>query len=76
MLSALAADAAAHVRGGGAMLELLPTSCRQCGLQLLRPFLVGFSESPHLIGREVKLVEHRAEWFASVDLAGLDDMCD
>jgi hypothetical protein len=67
MLSALAADAAAHVRGGGAMLELLPTSCRQCGLQLLRPFLVGFSESPHLIGSQAKITQYLPERLAAVD---------
>jgi hypothetical protein len=32
---ALAADAAVHVRGSGAVLEVVPASCRQGGIQLL-----------------------------------------
>ena len=41
MRSTLAADAAVDVRGVGAVLEVIPTGCRQGSLQLLGPFLPG-----------------------------------
>ena len=40
------ADAARHVRGVGAVLEVVPARCRQGGLKLLGPFLVGLGKPP------------------------------
>jgi hypothetical protein len=42
---AFAADTAVRVRRIGAVLEVIPTGCRQGCIQSLRPFLVGFGQS-------------------------------
>jgi hypothetical protein len=49
VLAALVADAAAHVRRVGAVLEVVPACCCQRGIQFLGPFLVGLGEPPHLL---------------------------
>jgi hypothetical protein len=67
MRSTLAACAAVDVNRVGAVLEVIPTGCRQGSLQLLGPFLVGLGEPPHLIGSQAKVTEHRAERLAVVD---------
>jgi hypothetical protein len=67
MRSTLAACAAVDVSRVGAVLEVIPTGCRQGGLQLLGPFLVGLGEPPHLVGSQAKVTEHRAERLAVVD---------
>jgi len=67
MRSTLAACAAVDVSRVGAVLQVIPTGCRQCGLQLLGPFLVGLGESPHLIRCQLELAERRPERLASVD---------
>jgi hypothetical protein len=67
MRSTLAACAAVDVSRVGAVLEVIPTGCRQGSLQLLGPFLVGLGEPPHLIGSQAKVTEHRAERLAVVD---------
>jgi hypothetical protein len=67
VLPALTADTALHISGIGAVLEGLLAGCRQCGLELLGPLLVGFGESPHLVGGQAKVAEHRAERLTCVD---------
>jgi hypothetical protein len=67
ILPTLAADAAAHIRRRGAVLEVAVAGCRQGGLQIGRPLLVGLGESPDLVRGEAKLTEHRAERLATVD---------
>jgi hypothetical protein len=49
------------------MPEVIPTGCRQGGLQLLCPFLVGLGEPPHLIGSQAKVTKHVPERLAVVD---------
>jgi hypothetical protein len=44
MLSALAATTAAHIGGVGAVLEVVSAGCRQRGLELVEPLLVGLGE--------------------------------
>jgi hypothetical protein len=63
----LAADAAVHVRGIGAVLEVNPARCCQGAIQLLGPFRVGFGESPNLVGGHAEVADHRAERLAVVD---------
>jgi hypothetical protein len=64
---ALTADTPGHVCGIRAVLGVVPTGCRQGGLQPLRPFLVGLGQSPHLIGSQTQITEHRVERLAAVD---------
>jgi hypothetical protein len=49
------------------VLEVVPASGRQRSLKLLRPFLVGLGEHPHLIGSQAKVAEHRVERLTGVD---------
>ena len=49
MRSAVAAHAAVRVRGVGAVLQIFSAACRQGGLQLLGPFLIGPGEPKHPI---------------------------
>ena len=49
------------------MPEVIPTGCRQGGLQLLCPFLVGLGEPSHLIGSQAKVTKHVPERLAVVD---------
>jgi hypothetical protein len=45
VLPTLAADAAVHVRGVGAVLEVIPTHCRQGGFKRCQPgFFDAFSD--------------------------------
>ena len=67
MLPALAADAAGHIGGVGAVLEVIPTGCRQGGLERCRPFPVGLGETPDLIGRQAEVAQYRPERLACVD---------
>jgi hypothetical protein len=67
ILPAFAADAAANVGGIGAVLEVVATGCRQCGLQLLGPVLVGLGEPPNLVGGQAEVTEHRPERLATID---------
>jgi hypothetical protein len=43
------ADAAGNVRGIGAVLEILPASCRQRSIECCRPFIVDLRQSPNLV---------------------------
>jgi hypothetical protein len=67
MLPALAANTSRHIGGVSSVLEVLPTGCRQGGLQLLGPFLVGLGEAPHLIGSQAKITQYLPERLAAVD---------
>ena len=66
-LSAFAADTAAHIRGVGAVLEVVPAAGRQSGLKCAGPLLVGPGETQHLVGGQAKFTEHRPERLAAVD---------
>jgi hypothetical protein len=63
---ALAADAAAHVRRGAAVLEIVSTGGGQRGVQLLRPLLIGFGESPDLIRSDAEVTQHLPEGLIGV----------
>jgi hypothetical protein len=65
--SALAADAAVRVGGASAVLEVVSPRCRQGGLKRSRPVLVGFGESPNLVGGQAEVADGGLEWFACVD---------
>ena len=67
MLPTFATDAALHVRGIGAVLEVVPAGCRQGGIQLLRPILVGLGQAPDLVGCEPEVAEDSTERPASID---------
>jgi hypothetical protein len=67
MLPAVTADTARHIGGIGAVLEVVPVGCRQGGLQLLRPFLVGPDESADLVWGS-----GRAHGAQSGTLSGID----
>ena len=67
MLAALAADTARHIRGVGAVLQVVSAGCGQSGLQRCRPLLVGISQPPHPIRRQAEVTEHRPERLASID---------
>jgi hypothetical protein len=49
VLSALAADTAAYICPGGAVLKVAPASSCQGSVQRCRPFGVGLAQSPHLV---------------------------
>jgi hypothetical protein len=38
-----------HVRRVGAVLQVVPAGCGECGLERGRPSLIGLGESPHLL---------------------------
>jgi hypothetical protein len=67
MLAALAADTARHIRRVRAVIEILSAGCCKGDLQLRRPLLVSFSESPDLVGGQVEITEYRSERLAAVD---------
>jgi hypothetical protein len=67
VLAALLADTTSHVCGSGAVFEVVPAGCRQGGLQLLGPFLVGLGEPPHLVGGQTEFPERRPERLTAVD---------
>jgi hypothetical protein len=67
MRPALAADTAVHVRGAGAVLEVVPASCRQGGLQSGCPLTIGLGESPHLVRCQAEVPERRPERLECVD---------
>jgi hypothetical protein len=48
-------------------LEVDSTGSGQSGLQCCRPSLVGPSQSPHLVRRDAKVTEHRAERLVGID---------
>jgi len=49
------------------MLDVVPTSSRQCSLQRYRPILISLGEPLYLIGSQTKVAEHTAERLAVVD---------
>jgi hypothetical protein len=63
----LTAHAAVHVRGIGAMLEIVPAGCRQGCLQCCRPLRVGLGEAPDLVGGKPEVADDGTERLASVD---------
>ena len=67
MLPALTAHTSLHIRGVRAVLEVIPAGGRQGGLQLLRPFRVGSSQPPNLIGSQVKIAQYLPERLTGVD---------
>ena len=46
MLATLAAHAATNIRRSSPMLDVVPTSSRQCSLQRYRPILISLGEAP------------------------------
>jgi hypothetical protein len=67
VFAALAADTTVHVRGVGAVLEVVSAGCRQGVLQPLGPLGVGSGEPPHLIGSQAKSTQYLPERLATVD---------
>ena len=67
MLRTLSANAAAHVRGVRAVLEVVTAGCRQGGLQSLGLLLVAPGKPPHLIGGQAKIAQYLPERLAAVD---------
>jgi hypothetical protein len=67
VLATLFADAASHIGGVGAVLEVVPPGCHQCGFELLRPFLIGLGEPPHLVRGQAEITERLAKRLTSVD---------
>jgi hypothetical protein len=63
----LSTDAARHICGVGAVLEVVPAAGHQSGLKCAGPLLVGLGQSPHLVGGQAKVTEHRSERLATVD---------
>jgi hypothetical protein len=49
------------MRGVGAVLQVVPTGCRQGSIQLLGPFLVSPGKPKHPIRGEPEVTEHRPE---------------
>ena len=49
------------------MFEIVPTRCRQGLLERRRPFLVGLSQSPHLVRGQAQVSEHSPKGLAAVD---------
>ena len=66
MGAALAANTSGHIGGIGSVVDVVSAGCRQGGLQLLRPLLVGPGQPPHLIGTQAKIAERRPERLATV----------
>lgn len=67
MLRALVADAALHVCRVGAVPKVHSAGCRQGGLQLRGPLLVGLGKTPDLVGREVQIAKYASERLAGRD---------
>jgi hypothetical protein len=67
MTAAFAAHTARHIGGMSSVLEVVPTGCRQGGLQFAEPFLVGLGELPDMVGGHAKITERVTEWLATVD---------
>jgi hypothetical protein len=63
----LDAVTAVHVRGIGAVLEVIPARCRQGGLKLLGPFRVGLGQPPDLIGSKAEIAQYLPERLVAVD---------
>jgi hypothetical protein len=55
ILPTLAAHTPMDIGGVSSVLEVVPTGCRQGGLQLVGPFLVGLGEPPDLIGGQAQI---------------------
>jgi hypothetical protein len=55
------------IGGVSSVLEVVPTGCRQGGLQLVGPFLVGLGEPPDLIGGQAQIPERRPERLTAAD---------
>jgi hypothetical protein len=49
------------------VLDVVSTGGRQCGVELLRPLLVGLGESPDLIRGEAEVTQHLPERLTGVD---------
>jgi len=67
MLPALFADTCRHLRGVGAVLEIVAAGSYQGCLQRSRPLFVDHGEPPYLIWREAEIAEYRPEWLAAID---------
>jgi hypothetical protein len=65
--AAIAADAAVHISGVGAVLEVVPAGSHQGRLQRGRPLLINSCEPPDLIGGQTEVMQCCPEWLASVD---------
>ena len=67
MRPALTADAAGHITGVGAVLEVAASgSCQGC-IERRRPRFVGLGEAPHLVRCQAEITERLAEGCATVD---------
>jgi hypothetical protein len=67
VFAALAADTTVHIRGIGAVLEVVSTGCRQGVFQPLGPLGVDPGEPPYLIGSQAKSTQYLPERLAAVD---------
>jgi hypothetical protein len=67
MLSTLLVHATADVRRSGPMLQVVPASSRQGGLERTRPLVVSLGQSPHLVRCQAKITEHLPERLADID---------
>jgi hypothetical protein len=67
MLPAVPAHTAVDVRGVGTVLQVLAAGCRQGGVQLHRPFLVRFGETPHLLRCQAEISDQSLKRSARID---------
>ena len=65
--AAIAADAAVHISGVGAVLEVVPAGSHQGRLQRGRPLLINSCEPPDLIGGQTEVADCRPEEPAVID---------
>jgi hypothetical protein len=63
----VAANAAVEIRGVGAVLQVVSEGCRQGGLQLLAPFLIGPGEPKHPVRGQAEVAQYRPEWLTRID---------
>jgi hypothetical protein len=56
-----------EIRGVGAVLQVVSEGCRQGGLQLLAPFLIGAGEPKHPVRGEAEVGQYRPEWLTRID---------
>ena len=49
------------------MLQVVSAACRQGGLQLLAPFLIGPGEPKHPVRGQAEVAQYRPEWLTRID---------
>ena len=67
MRPAVAANTAVMYAASVPCSKFLAAACRQGGLQLGRPLVVGPGEAKHLVRGQVQVTEHRSERLARID---------